>query len=664
MVATRQPVFERETAIRGVHALMRPGKGALARGRRPVVFFEGGPGSGKSLLLRTLDDWVNQHVPYARVDFAASGYDEIPRTLVLLAERLARYRPRYRRLRFPRLLIALLVIEQDLDGLDFERAREALRTHLKQRRGARWPERFLRELLGEPPEASTTVGGLTLAFRLPLQGIAVALAAVFPTFPRRSQHWFGHRDLGRTDHELDTLVELNRWAEELRAAGRDGPATAARDSLDALLTEAFLADLRDVPRRVRALPTPLLLLDNVDTPAGRAFLGRLLDARPPLEPGARAEPLTVVATGRLAPPELSDTPHAPLRWALAAPAAGEPPPAWLRYRIPDLARADIQRLLGDATPRGAADRRLVRLVHEFTAGHPEAVGALAAGLAARAARRVATDSVAELLAEPAPAPDRPGSRAAGPTVEEWLVGRLLPDADGRLPAIARCAAGRTPAESLWLSQRVGLAGVAWPGGVEPWDPSAGAGSAVLGRLLRRRLAAAPADWRAAHAELRAHCEERADLPGQLYHRLALGESRAVALELVALLPRLPGEEWLALVREVAAAPPGPAAARPRPAPALFHVLLRESADGPAGPDRPDGPGGPDDPGALDESGTRVTHLLAALRVVGDPLSGSARELLHTQIAQALAGLASHSPDGLVVFDQSVRDYRAQAQWWS
>ncbi|KAB8159570.1 hypothetical protein FH609_028705 [Streptomyces sp. 3MP-14] len=658
MVATRQPVFEREAAIRGVHALTRAGRAYPPGSRRPVVFFQGGPGSGKSLLLQVLDDRVNQYIPYARVDFADSRYDEIPHTLTVLAERLTRYRPRYGRLRFPRLLIALLVAEQTLPGGDFEQSREALRQRLRQRRGARWPQRFLRELTGEPPEAGVTAGAMTLLFRLPLQAVAAGLALVFPTFPRRSQVWFGHRDRGRTDHALDTLIELNTWARELRVTGGiagagappgfDARLRAARDNVDKLLCEAFLADLRDSPRRVHALPTPLLLLDNVDAPAGRAFLGRLLDARPPLEPGARAEPLTVVATGRVAPPELADTPEAPLDES-PPPANARELPAWLRYRLPDLARVDVQRLLSDAAVRGPADRRLARLVHEFTGGHPEAVGVLAAALAAR---RDGAESVAELLEEPVPDPAGGGAHdptAARRTAEQRLLHRLLPDADGRLDVIARCAAGRNTAESLWLSQRSGLASVVWEEGVEPWDPSAGAGSAVLLRLLRRRLARAPEEWREAHASLHEHCAERGDLAGRLYHRLALGEVREVAVELAELLPRTPGAEWLALLDEVARAPLGSVEAQRQPPHALFHALTRE-ATGPAS--------------LGEETTTRMTHLLAALRIVSDPLHGTARELLYTQVANALAALASHSPDGLVVLQESVREYRRQAQWWA
>lgn len=669
MVTTRQPVFEREAAIRGVHALMQPGRSRPPGGRRPVVFFQGGPGSGKSLLLQVLDDRVNQYVPYARVDFADSRYDEIPYTLTVVAERLARYRPRYRRLRFPRLLIALLVVEQTLAGGDFEQTREALRQHLRRRRSASWPQHFLGELSGESSEAGVSVGAMTLLLRLPLQALAAALAWIFPTFPRRSQAWFGHRDRGRTDHALDTLIELNAWAGELRAGGAGGvggaggaPGTGGvggaagvdarlrttRDNVDKLLCEAFLADLRDSPRRVRALPTPLLLLDNVDTPAGRVFLGRLLDARPPLEPGARAEPLTVVATGRVAPPELSDTPEAPLE-AVHSGLDTREAPAWLRYRLPDLARADIQRLLGDAAVHGPVDRRLARLVHEFTAGHPEAVGVLAGALAVR---RDGADSVAELLEEPVPGLENEIAHdlsAPRRTAEERLLGRLLPAADGRLDAVARCAAGRNAAESLWLSQRAGLADAAWQDGIEPWDASAGAGSAVLRRLLLRRLARDPAAWREAHTSLRDRCAAQGDTAGLLHHRLALGELREVALELAELLPTTPGAEWLALLHEVAGAPLGSVEAQRQPPPALFHTLVRDASAAA-------GLGG--------ETATRTTHLLAALRIVGDPLGGTDRELLYTQIANALAALAPRSPDGLVVLQESVRDYRRQAQWWA
>ncbi|UED86171.1 hypothetical protein [Streptomyces profundus] len=655
MVGERQPVFEREAAIRGVHALMQPGYPLPAGQRRPAVFFQGGPGSGKTLLLNVLTDRVNQYVPHAHVDFEDSRHDEIPHTLSVLAERLARYRPRYRRLRFPRLLIALLVAEQDLTLYDFEQAREVLRQHLKQRRGARWPQRFLGELTGEQPEVGISVGVLTLLFRLPLQLLASALALFFPIFPRRSQRWFGHRDRGRTDHELDTLIELNAWAREVRNAPPGLADRSARESLDKLLCEAFLADLRDAPRRVRALPTPLLLLDNVDAPAGRAFLGRLWEARPPLEAGGAAEPLTLIVTGRHATPEMSDATVGRLEDVLSEPVAGGGDyPVWLSYPLPDLTRSDIQRLLSDASVRGPVHRRLARLVHEFSAGHPEAVGVLAAVLARLPQQ---AESVGELLAQPSPqvaesaSPLDPGSV---PTAEEWLLTRLSPGDDDLLTALARCSAARDEAGGLWLSHQPDLVDTAWlqvVHQVAPWDASASAGSAVLRQLLRRRLARVPdtrVGWREVHAKLRDYCAEQGDLAGRLYHQLAMDELHDVALELARQLPRMPGADWLALLHQVAAAPLASVEDQGRQPHALFHEMVRDSGAASAG----------------DDTLTRVVHLLAALRIVGDPVNGTARPLLYTQVANALGALAPRSPDGLVVLQQSVKEYQAQALWWT
>ncbi|WP_062204148.1 hypothetical protein [Streptomyces sp. NBRC 109706] len=655
MVGERQPVFEREAAIRGVHALMQPGYPLPAGQRRPAVFFQGGPGSGKTLLLNDLADRVDQYVPYAHVDFEDSRHDEIPHTLSVLAERLARYRPRYRRLRFPRLLIALLVAEQDLSLYDFEQAREALRHHLKERRGARWPQRFLGELIGEQPEAGASVGAMTLVFRLPLHLLASVLALFFPIFPRRSQRWFGHRDRGRTDHELDTLIELNAWAREVRNASPGLADRSARESLDKLLCEAFLADLRDAPRRVRALPTPLLLLDNVDAPAGRAFLGRLWEALPPLDVGGAAEPLTLIATGRRPTPEMSDSAVGRLEDVLTDPVAGGSAyPAWLSYPLPDLTRSDIQRLLSDASARGPVHRRLARLVHEFSAGHPEAVGVLAAVLARLPHR---AESVGELLARPAPAlaeAAAPIDPEGVPTAEEWLLARLAPGDDNLLTALARCSAARDEAGGLWLSHQPDLVDAAWlqvVHQVAPWDASSSAGSAVLRQLLRRRLARlpdAPAGWREVHAKLRDHCAERDDLAGRLYHQLAMDELRDVALELARQLPRMPGADWLALLHRVAEAPLGSVEDQRRQPHALFHQMVRDSGVASSG----------------DDTITRAVHLLAALRIVGDPLNGTARPLLYTQIANALGALAPRSPDGLVVLQQSVKEYQAQALWWT
>ncbi|MCH0564798.1 MULTISPECIES: hypothetical protein [unclassified Streptomyces] len=653
-----QPALVRSAAVRGVHTLVQPSYPLPPGRRRPMVFVEGGHGTGKTTLVDSIVSQVNQYVPYGRVDFTEPERDDLPQTLSVLARQLAWYRPRYRRLRFPRLLIGLLVMKQDLSEFDFERARSEVSQLLQQRRGGGWPQQFLMEMTGNPAEVDIPMGFATLALQIPLNAL-VNLAGF--TFPGRAQRWYGHRDRELVDDPIDTLLELNTWARDAEADPTREPGRSARGRVDALLCEAFLADLRDCPRRVHALPTPLLLLDNADAAAGLAFLGRLLQARPALRPQERPEPLTVVATGRSELPDMAETTTAPLEDLLgAAPERrGGDSPAWLSYRLPLLTLAEVQTLLSRPTGRGGADRRLARLVHEFTGGHPQAVGLLAqvAGRRGPTAR-----SVAELLArpvtenhgEPAP-PGAGGTPAAGrePAAGEYLLRRLLPVDEAQIDAHATCSAARSEEDRLWLSHQSDLVNTAWGETIrrdDSWDQSGGTSPAVLRRLLLRDLAARPpahhADWSTVHDRLRGRCRRNGDKAGELYHRLAMDDLSTVALELARLLPDMAGDSWLELLQTVARSPFRAAEHQDLSPNDQFHEQVRDIRVT-----------------APDDTVAETTRLLAALRIVSDPSGGVERRFLYAQISITLDQLAPQSPDGLVALSQAAAEYSAQPPLW-
>jgi hypothetical protein len=656
MTGDTRPVSGRAAALRGTSALMWPYFTPPPGARRPVIFFEGGRGSGKSALLDALTDRMEQRVPHARAGFSDNRHEDIPGTLSFLAGQLSRHRPRYRRLRFPRLIIGLLVQEQDLDlaRYDFEQARRVMDQQVKRRLNGTWLQRLLKQLVGSPPQLSIQLGPTVTVLRLPLNALAALLGR---TLPSRSLRWFGHRDRDLTDRDVDTLVELNTWARTARDHPDDPDGQEARNRVAGLLCEAFLADLRDAPRRVRRLRTPVLLLDDADTEGGRVFLRLLLEARAPLGPGARAEPLTVVATGRSELPEMTDAPVRDLTDVTdgtlpsAAPAtapgtagSGEEYPLWLRYRLPDLTRSDITGLLG-----GRADPRLASLIQQFTAGHPESAAMLAA-VAARAPSPSA--GIGQLLAQPVPDPAglQPSPAPGRPTVGDHLTARLLPVGAAQLPAYARCAAARGEADGLRLVYDSGLVDAALRDAVRlaaPWERAGDSGATVLRRLLLRRLAADPADWEAAHRQLLTYCLQRQDRPGELYHRLALGELTAVAESLTARLRTTPGAAWLALVRAVAAAPFGPADRRPETPYELFTELV----------------GGTPVAAGDGELG-QVVHLVAALRIIADPSTGVARGFLYAQTASSLGAVATLPPDGLVVLHRAADEYRDRGRRWS
>ncbi|MEE1928190.1 hypothetical protein V1J52_08280 [Streptomyces sp. TRM 70351] len=657
-MADSRPVFERNVAIRAVHALMQPQRPALPGHRRPVVVFEGAHGSGKTVLLDVLAEKIGPHIPHGRADLADPLHEDVPTTLSTLAAGLAGHRPRYGRLRFPRLLIGLLVLQQDLAHLDFEQAREDVRQLLAQRRTGGWPQRFLRDLAAGPLEVGLSAGVVSTTFQVPLRGIGTVVGH---TFPDRARSWYGHRDRELPDQPIDTLVRLSRSAHDVR---REEPGEvrhlAARAQVDGLLCEAFLADLRDASRRVHTLQSPVVLLDNADTLPGRTFLRRLLDARPPLSPSDSAEPLTVVATAREELPEMADAPCAPLESVLDQTAprvpAGGTPPVWLRYRLPDLSRADIQTLMD--TPAARADRRLARLVHTYTGGHPQAAGLLAASAARHPE---APGGVVGLLVRPVPGAG-PEEEPAADTAEEWLLRRLLaadgppPEGaqwEGQATAFAAGAAACREVDALWLSHQEDLVDPAWADGVRRarlWDAAGPSGTVMLRRLLLRRLAARapedPVSWGAVYQRLAAYCRERDDLRGALSYQLAEDDLPAVAGELSRLLPDMAGRAWLDLLRTVAEAPCGSLERQLMDPYTHFSRMVQDLPEP-----------------ASDDVTAHVARLLTALRIVGDPAGGVERGFLHTQISHALTALALHSPDGLVALHEAADDYARQARWW-
>ncbi|SFC89623.1 ATP-binding protein [Streptomyces aidingensis] len=670
----KRPIFERRAVIRAVHALVQPDFALPPPGDRPLVLIEGPPGSGKTVLLDALADRIRPHIPHGRADFTDPRHEDVPYTLSVLAGALTHRRPRYRRLRFPRLLIGLLVTGEDLGHLDFEQARQEITALLRQRRRGSWPHRFLQEVAGaQNLELGLATGLLGTSLQMPLRGLDTLVGF---TFSGRAQTWFGHRDRDLPDHPVDTLVTLNTRAREAREEeGGAERAAAARAYTAQLLCEAFLADLRDAARRLRGLPTPVILLDNAGTPAGRRFLRRLLQARPPLGP---AEPLTVIATAHDALPELADARTARLLEVLEAPerplvpAAETSGPLWLRYRLPDLNRADVQTLLDGGS--GRADRRLARLVHEFSAGHAETAGLLAT-LAVRGPGE--PGSVGELLGRPVPREPEGAGTGTGhgtgtgtgeaDTAGERLLHRLLPaeahQAGAAVTALARGAAPRRETDGLWLSHQSDLIDPAWqdtvrqaalwlgaPAGPAPGTPR-DSRTLVLRRLLLRRLAVLPGDdgpgWRTVHQRLAGFCRTAGDRTGELYYRLAADDLEQVAADLAALLPGTPGGAWLRLLTEVTRAPCGSAERRELEPYAHYRQLLEMSAAGPG-----------------DSAGAWTARAVAALRVLADPAGGTDRGFLCSQAARALAALAPHSRDGLVELHRAAREYERQAQWWS
>ncbi|MGH3663043.1 MAG: hypothetical protein ACRDTQ_14435 [Micromonosporaceae bacterium] len=630
--------------LRALRILMWPNWSENGAWRRPITVIEGTRGSGKTVHLDTIAARIERVVPYGRFDFSRHSHADVPRVLSALAAGLSRYRPRYGRIPFPRLLIGLLVVEHHLTDGNFEKAREEIKQVLRQRRTQGWARRFFSATAGEIELSPPMRLGFILRLQLPF-----ALIGEFfdSNASSRFRAWYGHRDQGKSDDPVDALIALNTAAHDTEDDSGN------RKLRDELLCEAFLADLRHCPQRVRRLLSPVILLDDVDTEAGRVFLRRLVEARPSLARRDLAEPLTVVATsnGRLL--ETVEAPVAPVLDLLKTDQKpSDPAPMWLVYRLPALSRTDIEdAMTGASGSSQSVDSRLARLIHLFTAGHPEAAATLARVASARPSP---AGGVGELLSLPAPDRD-PGDPA---TVQDVLLRRLLDTGEGpwddRVAAFATCAAARTEAEMLQLASGNGLADSSWASELQRlrlWDSDGEPGAVVLRRLLLRRLAARPRDgnanWSAVHQRLLAHARrhDRQDLLGELYHRLADGDLVNVAGELLRMVRERPARDWLQLLHAVVEAPCGEPD-QPGLAPhARFHGLVAGQQDGP-----------PDTASAV--------RLVAALWIVTDPRNGPERRFLHKTIAQELRSLAQLSPSGLVELFREAEEHDKQAKLWT
>lgn len=282
VVVRSERVYGRKPLIRLVRDLMAREEvnGSLRNQRLPILVVEGFRGAGKTALLSTLVELLDQRVPYARLDFEVSRHASVPQVLSALAFELSRKCGRYGVLQFPRLIVGQLVMRLELDLTNHAQACQQVVAALERERGVDTFRDVLVETAGnvlttmgrgsglpvEPP--SRYVLGLTLKW---LTARAPGRLVLGPF-----QDWYGHRDLGLTNDSVDVLVDLNRWA-------RDSEDEDDQQRVDDLLWAAFLADLRtEFDRGRRADERSLncvVLLDNADTALGRRFLDQLVRAR-------------------------------------------------------------------------------------------------------------------------------------------------------------------------------------------------------------------------------------------------------------------------------------------------------------------------------------------------------------------------------------------------
>lgn len=656
MVVRSERVYGRKPLIRLVRDLMAREEvnGSLRNQRLPILVVEGFRGAGKTALLSTLVELLDQRVPYARLDFEVSRHASVPQVLSALAFELSRKCGRYGVLQFPRLIVGQLVMRLELDLTNHAQACQQVVAALERERGVDTFRDVLVETAGnvlttmgrgsglpvEPP--SRYVLGLTLKW---LTARAPGRLVLGPF-----QDWYGHRDLGLTNDSVDVLVDLNRWA-------RDSEDEDDQQRVDDLLWAAFLADLRtEFDRGRRADERSLncvVLLDNADTALGRRFLDQLVRARRQRVAGGQddADPLTVVATSRGA--LLADVPSADLAMSQDDTRSGRPfrladlsRSWWLRYRLPDLTEDEVGRAVAALGLDRGNNQRLSRVVFQLTGGHPASTRLVLDAVAKRPPDNRIEPEV--ILGQ---APSGEGSQHPQ-TVEDQVLGHLLGGAsEVALRDLVTCAAARERRHALALSVQDDLLVGGQAHYVEVldpilWPPDAAAGPALLRRLLRRRLAlrdpAVSPSWAGVYARLRDVGRAEGDEAGELYYALACGELGFVTRRLHQRLTELESTQWFELVKSVTAAPHQ----HPRQEALIDEIrtLVRAAA--------------------LEQPLTSLGWLVGALWIAADPFCDSDRRDLHLQIAADCTEVARLSPSGpSAVLLQASHQHRREAEWW-
>lgn len=603
----------------------------------PLIEIVGERLAGKTLLLDELYDSYRNRIPLAYVDLAQhrSAGRTTPRAtssdtaglLYLLSYFLGRAVPRYRELRFPRLTLGLLVVtmwepdsgkvaEPALAPGDLKAAEEEVRSVLAKQDDDRALRRqAFRDWLA-------AVQPLLLAWlksTLGLDGIDALLRTLLATatdllLAPRVNHgavsWWGERlreELKFQGSDLQCLFDLAR----LFPAG--GPVLSTGE---VLLLRALLADISGYygpVRRFNRLHPPLILLDNLHSPAGAQLRDQLAKAYT-MEKG-RIRPL-IVATSLGRPTDEQRRAFERATDVVLGRLGGEgaPPEGYLTFGLPRARTSAIETMLvGRQVSSGSLPSRIA----ELSGGRTGWARTLAHGI--RSTPR---------LDGHAPDDQRPGEGQAHPgggsgrsrrhlplldaPVRETLLDQLYPD-DPRLRAdMALLAAALDDQAVHWLwaahggrdsgpsvtTRRLSRAiqelssaywqreQWPWPAG-EPVGPphSPGpiipfAGDRALRTLLLAELAGSRSaeEWRQVHARLREHYLPR-DLPrtgvghttAYLHHTLAMGDVDTVVRNLHARLRDTDPAAWLAAVNVICAAPHPPGgvttAAEPPPCPA-------------------------------------------------------------------------------------------------
>ncbi|MEU4765623.1 hypothetical protein AB0H12_20435 [Actinosynnema sp. NPDC023794] len=517
----------------------------------PVLVIEGYGGTGRSAFLDTQAARWKPHTPTALVNArsaADADVDSLRPLLVAVMQGLSEKVGTYE-VKFPRVVLAYVAMESPIEGdFDVKRSRDEMKARLVAYRD----RDALIGLVGSVVQSSfgalVPQLGMGDAF---VDGVAQRIVDRLRRASRLARFswdealpWFRHQDNGYDFDEFTALVRLSKQAAK--------DTSDVRADVDDLLMGAMLADLRESLDRVANRPwNAVVLLDEGDTAAARSFVTALVDRRRRRhgrEPRLPPDPLVVVTTSAGA-----------LSQDLPDVDAGHP---WLREVLGDLTEADVHDLArARLWPPDLGTRRVADVTHRLTGGHAEATVAV---LDALEDDHGLIDRVDEIF-------DRP-VKTSRKTLEAHLLDKVVTGmgaGDHVAEDLATLSAARSRGEATRLAKLLRLdPTLELMASPSLWPDQA------LPRFVRylglRRLAARTEGhrWTDVFTALRDEAVRQGDVVGSLHHRLALGETAAVAAELTGLLPELGDTEWLELLDSITATP------------ALAHPLGTPKVDDP------------------------------------------------------------------------------------
>ena len=642
----------RSSLVSLIDQLVEVGGGAqvMPHSEHPILVLEGCGGSGRSELLRNIEDKWASRTPTVRVNPLGLANDEAGSKRPLLGAvmlGLSTDVPGYA-VSFNRVVLAHVAMSTPVDIPDPQRAREMM----QQRLNTYQDRTAVIDLVGDLVTASEAA-----VKHLPLPGAEVVAPVAAKAAARGivkrlraagwlarlnwkdALGWFRHQDQGLDRDPISALVNLSVQAH------CDG--VAVRDDVDDLLVAALLADLRDSLDRVGGRPwNAVVLLDNSDVPVATWFVTALVRVRQNLAArGAAPDPLTVIAAsgGALA---ASLTGQAPgyVRWQESRLAeltaedvrrAG----AWLPVVLGDLSVDDVRQMaMTHVWPPWLGTRVVANAVHRLTGGHAAATELMLRDLH-NAPELI--DDLDQILRRPAPQTKR--------TIEAFLLDRVVAGLspheriDRHLREdLVTLSAARDREEAQELRPLLQT-----PIDAEPmlftsttlWSGTGPRGHPTLAPFIRylllRVLATRTQDprWQTVFTTLRDRIVD-SDLGGWLHHNLALGNTTTVADKLARLLSTRSSRQWLTLLDQTVATPD------PRQHPSI-------------GSGRRGGPAEHPEP---------VTRLLTHLHALSDPRLSDRDAVRHSYllIAHDYSRLADTSPDGLTLFLSRAQQYQRLA----